>query len=76
MGIAANVALVLAGSWVKWVNANLVPLAGGSTQASHQLPGVGTGKGEAGARLGPACGRLAAASSRGQPLTQRCTQHY
>lgn len=33
MGIAANVALVLAGSWVKWVNANLVPLAGGSTQA-------------------------------------------
>lgn len=33
MGIAANVALVLAGSWVKWVNSNLVPLAGGSTQA-------------------------------------------
>ncbi|PRW58365.1 ADP,ATP carrier 1 isoform A [Chlorella sorokiniana] len=33
MGIAANVALVLSGSWVKWVNATLVPAAGGSTQA-------------------------------------------
>lgn len=33
MGIAANVALVLAGSWVKYVNSHLVPLAGGSTQA-------------------------------------------
>ncbi|KAL4419151.1 hypothetical protein ABPG77_009127 [Micractinium sp. CCAP 211/92] len=33
MGIAANVALVLAGSWVKFVNSNLVPAAGGSTQA-------------------------------------------
>ena len=32
MGIAANVALVLAGSWVKWVNS---ALAGGSTQASR-----------------------------------------
>ncbi len=32
MGIAANVALVLAGSWVKFVNSNLVPAAGGSTQ--------------------------------------------
>ena len=30
MGIAANVALVLAGSWVKWVNGTL---AGGNTQA-------------------------------------------
>lgn len=33
MGIAANVALVLAGSWVKFVNSSLVPAAGGSTQA-------------------------------------------
>lgn len=32
MGIAANVALVLAGSWVKFVNSHLVPAAGGSTQ--------------------------------------------
>jgi hypothetical protein len=32
MGIAANVALVLAGSWVKWVNGTL---ANGSTQASR-----------------------------------------
>ena len=30
MGIAANVALVLAGSWVKWVNGTLT---GGNTQA-------------------------------------------
>jgi len=34
MGIAANVALVLSGSWIKWVNSHLVPLAGGTTQAS------------------------------------------
>ncbi|KAL4430786.1 hypothetical protein ABPG75_006042 [Micractinium tetrahymenae] len=33
MGIAANVALVLAGSWVKFVNSSLVPAAGGGTQA-------------------------------------------
>ncbi|KAI7841534.1 hypothetical protein COHA_004705 [Chlorella ohadii] len=33
MGIAANFALVLSGSWVKWVNSTLVPAAGGSTQA-------------------------------------------
>jgi hypothetical protein len=37
MGIAANVALVLAGSWVKWVNATLVPAAGGSTQVGGGL---------------------------------------
>lgn len=37
MGIAANVALVLSGSWVKWVNAALVPAAGGSTQVRGLL---------------------------------------
>lgn len=39
MGIAANFALVLSGSWVKWVNATLVPAAGGSTQVRLKRAG-------------------------------------